>query len=213
MNESIICFPTCFSTALVFVRTHKHASGFSLCLRAGCGHYLHAGHRDSVWGVHPGQHAAPRHHRQQGDQRAAAHRAAGVQEPLGGELRDRLCGMNRRDLSVSTHSTSSLPAVESRPTASTCRTPSFFVIVPLTTRGLQIIAAALRSTYWTHTSGGTHCVCVCARVCACVRAGTIHICVCLWSALRASCCRSVPGPGPAERLLCQLNVSFVPCRK
>lgn len=52
---------------------------------AGCSHYLYAGDRDSVRGVHPGQHTTPRYHRQQGDQRAAPYRAEGVQESLGGE--------------------------------------------------------------------------------------------------------------------------------
>lgn len=67
-----------------------------------------------------------------------------------------------------------------------------------------MIAAALRSTYWTHASGETHCVCVCVSVC-----GTIHISVCLWSTLRGSCCRSMLGPGPAEPLPYELNVSVV----
>src|SRR4029434_8417227 len=55
----------------------------TLSLSVGCGDYLHYGHGDGVWGVHPGQHASPRHHRQPGEQRAAPHRAEGVQDTLG----------------------------------------------------------------------------------------------------------------------------------
>lgn len=54
-------------------------------LPAGCSHHLHSGNWDGVRGVHPGQHASARYHRQPGDQRAASYRTEGVQEPLGGE--------------------------------------------------------------------------------------------------------------------------------
>lgn len=79
-------------------------------------------------------------------------------------------GRNQRDLSVSTRSTRGFPPWKVAPSSRFQNTFIFFLIVPSTSRGLQIIAAALRSTYWMHTSGETHCVCVC--LCE-----TIHISV------------------------------------
>jgi hypothetical protein len=51
----------------------------------GCSDHLYPRDWDSLWRVHSGQYPPPCNHRYQGKQRAAPHRAEGLQGTMGGE--------------------------------------------------------------------------------------------------------------------------------